>query len=73
MKNAQKQMQKMELAMDMIRLINKMAQQGEDYSLITEHYNDLIKNYRLPLVEIEPISNREFEFIGDSFNYDWEE
>ena len=70
MKNAQNQMQKMELTMDMIKLINKMAQQEEDYSLIMRNYNELIEEFNLPLTKIKWISNTEFEFIGNSFNYD---
>ena len=72
MKNTQKQMQKMELAMDMIKLINKMAQQGEDYSLIVRNYNELIKEFNLPLIEIKWISNTEFEFVGDYIDM-WED
>lgn len=73
MKNAQKQMQKMELAMDMIRLINKMAQQGEDYSLIMRNYNELINEFDLPLTEIGWISNAAFEFMDSSCDWTWEE
>lgn len=73
MKNAQKQMQKMELVMDMIKLINKMAQQGEDYSLIMRNYNELIDEFDLPLIEIGWISTTKFEFLGDSFNWFWED
>lgn len=65
MKNTHRQMKKMELAMDMIKLINKMAQQGEDFSLIVRNYNELIKEFNLPLTEIKWISNTEFEFVGD--------
>lgn len=73
MKNTHQQMQKMEIAMDMIKLINKMAQQEEDFSLIVRNYNELIKEFNLPLTEIKWISNTEFEFVGDSFNWFWED
>ena len=69
MKNAQKQMQKMRLAINMITLIDKMAQEGEDYSLIMRNYNELIEEFNLPLTKIKWISNTEFEFIVNSFNY----
>ena len=58
--------------MDMIKLINKMAQQGEDFSSIVEIYNELIKEYNLPLTEIEWISSTEFTFIGD-YTDTWED
>lgn len=62
MKNTQVNMYKMNLAMDLIKVINTMANQGEDYSLIQRTYNDLIEEYRLPLMKIIWISNTEFEF-----------
>lgn len=65
MKNSKQQMQKMNLAMDLIKIINTMAEQGEDYSLVQRTYNELIEEYNLPLVKIRWISNTEFEFVGD--------
>ena len=52
MKNTQVNMYKMNLAMDLIKVINTMANQGEDYSLIQRTYNDLIEEYSLPLMKI---------------------
>lgn len=72
MKNSKEHMQKMNLAMDLIKIIDRMAQQGEDYSLIQRTYNELIKEYKLPLVSIRWISNTEFEFTGDYINL-WED
>ena len=62
MKNTQVNMYKMNLAIDLIKVINIMANQGEDYSLIQRTYNDLIEEHRLPLMKIIWISNTEFEF-----------
>ena len=72
MKNSKGHMQKMNLAMDLIKIIDMMAQQGKDYSLIQRTYNELIKEYKLPLVSIRWISNTEFEFTGDYINL-WED
>lgn len=72
MKNSKEYMQKMNLAMDLIKIIDRMAQQGEDYSLIQRNYNELIKEYKLLLVRIAWISNTEFEFTGDYIN-SWED
>lgn len=69
MKNAELKMSKMRLAINMITLIDKMAQEGEDYSLIMRNYNELIEEFNLPLTKIKWISNTEFEFIINSFNY----
>ena len=59
------QIQKLILATDLLKIIVTMAEQGEDYSLIQRNYNELITDYKLPLVKIGYISNTEFEFIGD--------
>lgn len=69
MKNTELKMSKMRLAINMITLIDKMAQEGEDYSLIMRNYNELIEEFNLPLTKIKWISNTEFEFIVNSFNY----
>lgn len=69
MKNTELKMSKMRLAINMITLIDKMAQEGEDYSLIMRNYNELIEEFNLPLTKIKWISNMEFEFIVNSFNY----
>lgn len=58
-------MQKMFLAMEMLKIIFTMAEQGEDYSLILRNYNDLIEDYKLPLSKIGWISETEFEFFSD--------
>ena len=44
-KNTNEQKQKMFLAMDLLKIIYTMAEQGEDYSLILRNYNDLIEEY----------------------------
>ena len=62
MKNTQVNMHKMNLAIDLIKVISTMANQGEDYSLIQRTYNDLIEEYSLPLMKIIWISNTKFEF-----------
>lgn len=62
MKNTQVNMHKMNLAIDLIKVINTMANQGEDYSLIQRTYNDLIEEYNLPLMKIIWISHTKFEF-----------
>lgn len=64
MKNTELKMSKMRLAINMITLIDKMAQEGEDYSLIMRNYNELIEEFDLPLTKIKWISNMEFEFEG---------
>lgn len=64
-KNTNKQKQKMFLAMDLLKLIYKMAEQGEDYSLLLRNYNELIEDYKLPMSRIGWVSNTEFEFFSN--------
>lgn len=64
MKNTELKMSKMRLAINMITLIDKMAQEGEDFLLIVQNYNELIERYNLPLTKIKWIDNMKFEFEG---------
>lgn len=63
-KNTNEQKQKMFLAMDLLKLIYTMAEQGEDFSLVLRNYNDLIEEYNLPMSKVRWISNTEFEFLA---------
>ena len=60
-----KQPQKITLAVDLMKIICIMAEQGEDYSLIQRTYNDSIEEYSLPLRKIKWISNFDFEFVDN--------
>lgn len=60
-----KQSQKITLAIDLMKIICTMTEQGEDYSLIQRTYNDLIEEYSLPLRKIKWVSNFEFEFVNN--------
>ena len=64
-KNTNEQKQKMFIAMDLLKIIYTMADQGEDYSLILRNYNDLIEEYNLPMSKIRWVSNTEFEFFSN--------
>ena len=64
-KNTNEQKQKMFLAMDLLKLIYTMAEQGEDYSLILRNYNELIEDYKLPMSKIGWVSNTKFEFFSN--------
>lgn len=64
-KNTNEQKQKMFLAMDLLKLIYTMAEQGEDYFLILRNYNELIEAYKLPMSKIGWVSNTEFEFFSN--------
>lgn len=55
--------QKLELAKNLIQIIETMAAQGEDYFLIKKTYNHLIGKYSLPLPGIQYISNTEFKYV----------
>lgn len=63
MKNSWITMQKLDIAISLLKIIIQMAKQEEDYSLIMREYNDLIGEYELPLFKIKWISLTEFEFI----------
>lgn len=64
-KNTNEQKQKMFLAMDLLKIVYTMAEQGEDYSLILRTYNELIEDYKLPISKIGWVSNTEFEFFSN--------
>ena len=55
--------QKLELAKNLIQIIETMAAQGEDYFLIKKTYNHLISKYSLPLPGIQYISDTEFKYV----------
>lgn len=63
MKNSWITMQKLDIAISLLKIIIQMVNQEEDYSLIMREYNDLIEEYELPLFKIKWISSTEFEFI----------
>lgn len=63
MKESWIKMQKIDIAITLLKVIIQMAQQEEDYSLIMREYNGLIEEYDLPLFKIKWISLTEFEFI----------
>lgn len=65
MKEAWIKLQKLDLAISLLKVIIQMAKQEEDYSLIMREYNDLIEEYELPLFKIKWISSTEFEFINE--------
>lgn len=54
---------RIDLAMDLLKIIFKMAEMEEDYSLIMREYNDLIEEYELPLLKMKWISTTEFDFV----------
>ncbi len=54
---------KLLLAMDLLNVIIKMAEQEKDYSLILRNYNELIEEYNLPLFKIKWITIDKFKFI----------
>lgn len=64
-KNTKEQKRKMFLAMDLLKVIYTMAEQGEDFSLILQNYNELLEEYNLPMSKITQINNVEFEFLSD--------
>lgn len=63
MKNSWITMQKLDIAISLLKIIIQMTKQEEDYSLIMREYNDLIEEYELPLFKIKWISPTEFEFV----------